>query len=164
MNSEIIAFALGAKCGARERISSGRFSPGLPVSLPFAPAGGSASRWSCRKRCARANAPIPNADCERNSRRDEGPPGSIDMQELVRAEELLTETGEGHQLVVGFIAGDAQMFNLPGDEPSCQVELFGSDGALVSPLPGAGDLLRQSRTQRPVKVGGRIPGVGRGSC
>ena len=47
--------------------------------------------------------PIPNADWERNSRRDELQ-GSVDMQELVGAEKLLTETGQGRQLVVGFVA------------------------------------------------------------
>src|SRR5688572_8991944 len=85
MNSEIIAFAFGAKCGLRGLRLAGGFSPGL--------AGPSAasrpSRWS---RCASAQNPTPAAVCDRNARRVAG--NSIDIEELVGREQLLAEVGE----------------------------------------------------------------------
>src|SRR5947209_1535414 len=94
MNNEIIAVAFGAWWGGRGRRSSGRFSPGL--------AGTSASRPSWRSRCARAKAPTPKAERARKSRRP-GRSGSVDIEELVGAEELLAEVGQRGQL--GVVAG-----------------------------------------------------------
>src|SRR5262245_36550820 len=116
MKSEIIALARGAKCGALDRKSSGRFSPGLLA--------GAASRRSPCSRWARANVPMPKADCARNSRRERGaqhaaecvgeagPKASIDMQKLVRAEKLLTEAGERRRLVIRFFADRPQVGHL----------------------------------------------------
>src|SRR5262249_51467289 len=120
MKSEIIAFACGAKCGAFERRSSGKFSPGLLD-------GAASSRSPC-SRWASAKAPIPNADCAKNSRRERGaqhaaewvsgagPKASIDMQKLVGAEKLLTETGERRRLVIRFLADRSQVIHLLCDK------------------------------------------------
>src|SRR5688572_9061281 len=82
MNSEIIAFALGAKCGCRAARLAGKFSPGLPGPS----AASSPSRWS---KCAIAKNPTPPAVWERNARRVAG--NSIDIEELVRGQQLLAE-------------------------------------------------------------------------
>src|SRR5262245_10077380 len=107
MKSEIIALARDAKCGDFERKSRGKFSPGLLE--------GAATTLSRCSRWASAKAPIPKADCARNSRRVRGPQpsvepvagvelkSSIDMQKLVGAEKLLTETGERRRLVIRFL-------------------------------------------------------------
>ena len=89
MNSEIIAFALGAKCGARRLRFRGRFSPGF--------FGVSASSPSCCSKCARAIAPTPKAVFARKARRVEQR-RSIDIEELVGNEQLLTEVGRARQV------------------------------------------------------------------
>src|SRR5437763_9218490 len=134
MNSEIIAFALGAKWGARGLRSSGRFSPGLP--------GASARSRSSRSRWASANAPIPNADRARNSRRERG--GSVHIQELVGIQELLTKARQRGQLGVG-LAGRAEVARPPGEEAARQVHFFRRGGPLVGDLPGVGGLPRRRR-------------------
>src|SRR4051812_46914233 len=103
MNSEIIAFAFGAKCGLRALRSSGRFSPGF--------AGTSARRRSRWSRCASAKAPMPNAERLRSSRRVR----SVHMEELVGGQELLTQVRQRHQVGVG-LAGGAEAARLPGEE------------------------------------------------
>src|SRR3954468_19687901 len=94
MNSEIIAVAMGAWWVGRRRRSSGRFSPGFW--------GTSASRPSWRSRWANAKAPTPKAERARKSRRAVKS-GSIDIEELVGAEELLAEVRQRGQL--GVVAG-----------------------------------------------------------
>ena len=73
----------------------------------------------------------------------------------------MTETGEGHELMVGFVACGPQMFDLFGNELAGEFELFRGGRALVSDKPGVGDLLRKRRAQRSVKVGGSVPRVQR---
>ena len=63
MNSEIIAFAFGAKCGLR---GSEVQRAGSRPAWPAVSAASRPSRWS---RCARAKAPTPNAVFDRNARR-----------------------------------------------------------------------------------------------
>src|SRR5690349_5500551 len=99
MNSEIIAFALGAKCGFFGARLGGGFSPGL--------AGPSAARRPSRdSRCASARSPTPPAVFDRNARRVAG--RSIDIQELVRSEELLAQVGEGDQIGVLEVGAEDQ--------------------------------------------------------
>src|SRR4051794_30745262 len=94
MNSEIIAFAFGAKCGLRASRLSGRFSAGL--------LGSAASRRSRCSRCASAKAPMPKAELFRTSRRV-GAMLSVHIEELVGGEELLTQVRQRHQLGVGLL-------------------------------------------------------------
>src|SRR5262245_31852785 len=105
MNSEIMAFAFGAKCVGRGLRFSGRFSPGLA---------GSASRLSCPSRCARAKAPMPKAERVRNSRRV-GLRRSVHMEELVGGEQLLAEIREGRQFGVRLV-GRPELLDLTAQE------------------------------------------------
>src|SRR5579872_4765280 len=152
MNSEIIAFALGAKCGLRGLRSSGRFSPGLLTS---------ASSPSCFSRWASANVPMPKADCARYARLEMR--GSVDMQKLVGTEQLLAETGHGSQLVIRLVVGFTKLLDLAGDELTAGFELLGRDRPLIGNLPGEGNLLRERGRGRAMKLGCRIPGVERRS-
>src|SRR4051794_8830704 len=112
MNSEISALAFGSKCGGRGFRSIGRFSPRLP---------GSASRLSACSRCASANAPTPKAERVRSSRRV-GMRGSVNMEELVGGQDLLTEVGEGGQFGAGLARG-AELPRLPVEESAGEVDL-----------------------------------------
>src|SRR5262245_19747443 len=106
MNSEIIAFAFGAKCGFFAARLGGGFSPGL--------AGPSAARSPSRcSKCASAKNPTPAEVRDRNARRVAG--NSIDIEELVRGEKLLAEVSERGEFGVLRLAG--QCFLLILEEP-----------------------------------------------
>ena len=92
MNSEIIAFALGAKCGARGLQVQREVLAGLLRRRRRA-----APSW--RSRWARANAPTPKAVFARNARRV-GKGGSVDIEKLVGGQELLAEIRQDGELAI----------------------------------------------------------------
>src|SRR5262245_50109809 len=91
MNIEIIAFARGAACdGFGERSYFGRSKSGLSW----------ASRPSSRSSVASATAPSPIAFVARKWRREGQPQSSVDIQELIRADQRLAEAGQTGVLLV----------------------------------------------------------------
>ena len=89
MNSEIIAFAFGAKCGGRALRSSGRFSPGFFGDVGEQPV------------LAQQVGQGDRADAEggvRQERRGGSErAGSVHIEELVGSEELLAEVGQARR-------------------------------------------------------------------